>query len=201
MAISKRLAGNLGGDITVQSTLGEGSTFSVTVATGPLDGVGLLDSPTEAQVSTDPDKNPAATKAKLDCRVLLAEDGPDNQRLIAFLLKKAGAEVTVAENGQIAHDLTLAARDEGTPFDVILMDMHMPVMDGYDATGKLREAGYTGPIIALTAHAMKTDRDKCLDAGCDDYMAKPIDRKKLISVVAEYSSRQELHKGSDAPVA
>ena len=195
------LAEKLGGDIVVTGTLGEGSRLIVTVGTGPLDGVTFLDNPTEAQLPADSAKKTAAAKAKLDCRVLLAEDGPDNQRLISFLLKKAGAEVTVAENGQIAHDLALAARDEGTPFDVILMDMQMPVMDGYDATGKLREAGYTGPIIALTAHAMSTDRDRCLAAGCDDYMTKPVDHRKLVSLVAEYASRQKLHKAGDAPVA
>ena len=187
LAISKRLAEKLGGDVTVRSRPGEGTTFTVTVATGSLDGVKLLDSPAEAQVSSDPEKNSTAPKTKLDCRVLLAEDGPDNQRLIAFLLKKAGAEVVLAENGQTAYDLALAARDEGTPFDVILMDMQMPVMDGYDATEKLRKARYTGPIIALTAHAMSADRGKCLNAGCDDYMAKPIDHKKLISLVAQYA--------------
>jgi len=199
LTISKRLAEKLGGDIAVTSTPGEGSTFTVTVGTGPLDGVKLLDNPVEAQVSTEPDKKPTAPKTKLDCRVLLAEDGPDNQRLIAFLLKKAGADVTLAENGQIAHDLALAARDQRTPFDVILMDMQMPVMDGYDATGRLREAGYAGPIIALTAHAMSTDRDKCLNAGCDDYLAKPINHRKLISVVTEYASPRELHKSGTRP--
>ena len=199
LTISKRLAQKLGGDITVRSTPGEGSTFTITVATGPLHGVEMLDTPSEAQLSTNFDKKPAAARIKLDCRVLLAEDGPDNQRMISFLLKEAGAEVVVADNGQIAHDLALAARDEGTPFDVILMDMQMPVMDGYDATGKLRKAEYAGAIIALTAHAMSTDRDKCLAAGCNDYITKPVDHEKLISLVAEYASRQELHEGSGTP--
>ena len=199
LSISKRLANMLGGDITVKSTFGKGSTFSVTIGTGSLEDVELLDNPTEAEISADSAKKPAAAKTKLDCRVLLAEDGPDNQRLIAFLLKKAGAEVVVAQNGQIAHDLALAARDEGNPFDVILMDMQMPVMDGYQATGKLRQAGYAGPIIALTAHAMSTDRKKCLEAGCTDYTTKPVERKKLISMVAQYAHREEPHEVGNAP--
>jgi signal transduction histidine kinase/ActR/RegA family two-component response regulator len=200
LAISKRLAEKLGGDIVVKSIYGEGSTFGITVETGSLDSIRLLDNPTEADILTDTNKKPAPSKITLDCQILLAEDGPDNQRLISFVLKKAGAKVAVAENGQIAHDLALAARDEGTPFDVILMDMQMPVMDGYDATGKLREAGYAGPIIALTAHVMSTDRAKCLAAGCDDYTTKPIDRNTLIAKVAQYTSHEERCEVSNAAV-
>ena len=190
LTISKRFAEILGGSIHVHSAPGEGSTFSVTVSTGPLEGVKMVDNPTEVEAAVNQDAKPGGGDARLDCRVLLAEDGPDNQRLITFILKKAGADVTVAENGRIALDLALAARDEGSPFDVIVMDMQMPVMDGYEATRRLRQEGLTGPIIALTAHAMSHDRQKCLDAGCDEYVTKPIDRKKLIETVAEYAGKK-----------
>ncbi len=190
--ISKRLAAMLGGDITVESELGKGSMFRVTVTTGPLDGVKMLDDPATATIAPPEDATTAkGDPDKLDCRILLAEDGPDNQRLISFILEKAGADVTVKENGKLALDAALAARDESNPFDVILMDMQMPVMDGYEATGQLRQKGYTGPIIALTAHAMASDRQKCIDAGCDDYASKPIDRKKLIATIRAHIAQRE----------
>ncbi len=183
LAITKRIAKTLGGDITVASEAGTGSTFSLTVATGPLDGVRMLSalSPTRSA-----DKKPAPSRRPaLSGRVLLVEDGLDNQRLISLLLKKAGADVTLADNGQIGLETALAAVEEARPFDVILMDMQMPVMDGYSATRNRRQAGYEGQIIALTAHAMKDDRTKCLAAGCDAYLSKPVDRELLVNEVAE----------------
>ncbi len=191
LMISKRLANMLGGDITVESTPGKGSMFRVTVTTGSLDGVKMLDDPTTATIIRSEDTPASKSNAgKLDGRILLAEDGPDNQRLISFVLKKAGATVTIVENGKLAVEAALATRDEGHPFDVLLMDMQMPVMDGYEATSLLRQKGYSGPIVALTAHAMASDRDKCIKAGCDDYVTKPIDRPKLIDLVARYLARQ-----------
>jgi len=186
LAISKRLARVLGGDIHVASTPGAGSTFTVTFETGPIEKQKLLNAPAGSQTNETPQR-PA--RVQLDCRVLLAEDGPDNQRLIAHILKKAGAEVIVADNGQIAHDLALAARDAGTPFQVILMDMQMPVLDGYAATRQLRQAGYTNPIVALTAHAMSTDRAKCLEVGCDEYLTKPVNRESLLAEVARQAAQ------------
>ncbi len=187
LTISKRLARMLGGDITVASTPNKGSVFTVAINTGPLYQASLVNR--EANSRRLPgavDKSPSS-KVELDCRILLAEDGPDNQRLISFLLRKTGAEVVIAENGKVALEAALAARDEGKPFNLILMDMQMPIMDGYTATNKLREAKYQGPIVALTAHAMNEDRGKCLDAGCDDYATKPISREGLVALVAKYA--------------
>ena len=99
--------------------------------------------------------------------------------MISFILTKAGAEVTCAENGQIACEKALAAWQEGRPFDLVLMDMQMPVLDGYQATRVLREQGYAGKIIALTANAMAGQRELCLRVGCDDYVTKPIKRQRL----------------------
>ncbi|MFW6170600.1 MAG: ATP-binding protein [Planctomycetota bacterium] len=187
LTISKRLAEALGGDISVTSTPGEGSTFSLTVGIGALAGIPLVESRNQRDGDATPELQPPPTNSvRLEARILLAEDGPDNQRLISFVLKKAGADVTVAENGQIAHEKALAARDAGTPFDIILMDMQMPVMDGYTATQKLHDAGYTGPILALTAHAMEGDDAKCRQAGCDDYLTKPIDRPKLLRTISRH---------------
>jgi PAS domain S-box-containing protein len=184
LTISKRLAEMLGGSITVSSLPGCGSTFRVAVETGELDGVGLVQSPevittvsaTVSHRSDDP-------SPQIEGRILLAEDGPDNQRLISFLLRKAGADVTVADNGRIAAEWAMAAAALGEPFDVILMDMQMPEMDGYEATRLLRAEGYLGPIIALTAHAMEGDEEKCQAAGCDAYLTKPIDRARLVNTI------------------
>lgn len=191
LAISRRLCRMLGGDVElVSSAPGVGSQFRAEVDVGSLDGVALVDDPTRALavVSEALEKTKAKDQLpRLAGRILLAEDGPDNQVLIAHVLRRAGAEVEIAENGALALRAALEARDRGQPFDCILMDMQMPEMDGYQATRALRRAGYPGPIVALTAHAMSGDRERCIEAGCDDYATKPIDRKQLILLVAEYS--------------
>ena len=186
LMISKRLAEMLGGDVTVKSQMGAGSTFQVTIATGSLAGVALVKSGPVRALRASPAPDPAPPPQRLTGRILLAEDGPDNQRLIAFILRKGGAEVETASNGRIAVEKALAAEHAGRPFDLVLMDMQMPELSGYEATRALRQLGFTRPIIALTAHAMASDREKCLAAGCDDYASKPIDRAALKALVARH---------------
>jgi PAS domain S-box-containing protein len=187
LTISKRLAAMLGGDIFVAETEpGVGTRVRILIGTGPLIGVSMLEDPLAATLIRSTGSGSAsavAAQPRLEYRILLAEDGPDNQRLIAHVLRKWGAEVTVVENGKLAVDAALRERAAGKPFDVVLMDMQMPEMDGYEATRTLRARGYTQPVIALTAHAMAHDRHKCLTAGCDDYVSKPIDRKKLLEAL------------------
>ena len=184
LLITRRLADLLGGEVRLASALGVGSTFSAMVDAGSLDGVRMIDRPSGTR--TIPAAAPLPTEP-LACRVLLVEDGPDNQRLIATILRKAGAEVTVAGNGQAGCDLVREAVVRGEPYDVVLMDMQMPVLDGYAATAQLRRSGYQRPVIALTAHAMQGERERCLAAGCDDFVCKPISRPALIDTVRRYA--------------
>lgn len=190
LCISKRLAEALGGAIDVRSTPGRGSVFCVTIDPGPLDGVAMVDEQPSQTILPKRAAVNAADPIRLCGRILMAEDGQDNQRLIALLLRKAGIEVTAVNNGRLATEAALAASEGGQPFDVILMDMQMPVMDGYEATRQLRTAGYAGPIVALTAHAMSGDCQKCLEAGCSDYATKPIDRQKLLATVAHWMAQK-----------
>ncbi len=135
-----------------------------------------------------------------EVRVLVAEDGADNQRLIRTLLERAGASVEVVENG--ADALARLAETNGWAPDVVLMDMQMPVLDGYAATRQARAAGMRTPIIALTAHAMRSDREKCLNVGCDDYVVKPISKAKLIAAIqAQCASNETQTKDIPAPGA
>ncbi len=188
LTISSKLAGLLESEITVDSIPGKGSTFRLTIPTGSLAGVELVEFRSEPPVDVMPkpmEETEDVENLSLPLRILLAEDGIDNQRLVSFLLRKAGAEVTCVENGKEAVQHATEAWRENRPYDVILMDIQMPVLDGYSATQQLREQGYEGPIVALTAHAMREDRLKCLEAGCDAYASKPIRRAELLRLVAD----------------
>ena len=187
LAISRDLALKLGGDITVVSTPSQGSTFTVRVAIGsPRLPMGVFARPANCTTVSA-----TADSAALRGRLLLADDGPDNRRMIATLLRKAGAIVDAVENGQQAIEKALEALKDRQPYDLILMDMVMPEKDGFTATRQLREAGYIGRIVALTANNGAGARQECLAAGCDDFATKPITRDTLVAVVHRWLTTQE----------
>ena len=120
-------------------------------------------------------------------RILLAEDEPDHQLILSHMLREVGADVITVENGQSAVDRALQAQGEGNPFDLILMDIRLPVMNGYLATRQLREAGYRLPIVAVTANAMMGDREKFIEVGGDDYLTKPLTASALVDLVKRWA--------------
>jgi PAS domain S-box-containing protein len=193
LTISRQLAHLLGGEVQVKSELDVGTSFTACINGGSLENVEMLTHLDEASLPssapTDDWQN-----IPLNGRILLAEDGKDNQRLLSTHLRACGAEVIIADNGQIAVDLV--AKD---PFALILMDMQMPIMDGYTAAKELRRAGCTTPIIALTAYAMAEDRKKCIDCGCSDYLSKPIDRQILLKTASKYMEKSAATLPARAP--
>jgi PAS domain S-box-containing protein len=182
LAISRRLAELLEGSIEVRSAPGRGATFSLRIATDLPAAEASLPAPVPPAGAAGP------ARPRLPCRVLLAEDHADNRRAVSLRLGMIGLDVTAVGDGSEAARRALEAQAEGQPFDVILMDMHMPVTDGFEATVQLRAAGYRGAIIALTADARSEDRSECLQRGCNDHLAKPIDWDRLLSLIATHTA-------------
>lgn len=179
LTISRNIAEQLGGRLTVESEVWKGTTFTVCVDAGDASAVTLLDAPPEDAAG---DVAHCDTSGhRLDgVRVLIVDDGETNRKLLSLILKRAGAQITQAGNGLEAVQSTQAQS-----FDVILMDMQMPVLDGYSATTEIRRQGFEGPIIALTAHAMRGDRERCEQAGCSGYLSKPVDGARLLATVTD----------------
>ncbi|MCY3003672.1 MAG: ATP-binding protein [Planctomycetota bacterium] len=208
LPISRRLARMLGGTLDAQSALGIGSTFTVTLPVVECEAraeaarhvVETSVAPTAAAEPT-----PAAPAAPLPRRgpfvglhLLLAEDSISNRKLFTRILERMGARVTAVDNGRAVVEALCeggafdGAPTEPPPFSLVLLDMQMPILDGYSAARILRERGANVPIVALTAHAMSDDRERCLASGCDDYATKPIDQNELAAACQRALHRRQM---------
>lgn len=178
--LSKSLAQALGGDLRIiASRPGKGTVFRVTIDPGTLAGRTFRKHAELPEVEIPVPKTASVPKELHGKNVLLVEDSVDNQRLVTKFLSTAGAHVDVASNGRLGFEAAMKAH-----YDIVLMDIQMPLMDGYEATRCLREQGYKAPIVALTAHAMVEERERCLRSGFSDYLSKPISRSELIEHLA-----------------
>jgi CheY-like chemotaxis protein len=195
LVISRKLARALGGDVTAESEPGKGSVFTLTFETGPLEGVAML-SPDQVQEDQGESAVAAASRWNIpSARVLVVDDGAENRELVSLVLSQQGLWVEEADDGRVAVEM---AKKGG--FDLILMDMQMPVMDGYAATRAIRSAGLKVPIVALTANAMRGFEADMKQAGCDLFLTKPIDLDALIGAVASLLGGSKL-EAAPAPAA
>jgi signal transduction histidine kinase/CheY-like chemotaxis protein len=182
LAITRRLAEMLGGQVSVESRLQQGSTFRVTLSTGSLEGVRLVEPRLVEEAST---VAPGVPKLA-DCRVLVVDDRSEIRFLAKQFIEKSGATVEVAVDGDDALRAIERSESRDEPFDVVLLDMQMPVKDGYTTARELRARGFQQPIIAVTAHAMQGDRQRCLEVGCNDYTPKPLEPRRLLELISLY---------------
>ena len=188
LTLSRKLAQKMGGDLVLHhSEVGKGSTFRITLAIEILDHIhwfnSLKDVPT---LSNAPKKSIPDSELFTGLSILVTEDSKDLQELITTILKEKGALVDTAENGEIALEKALANH-----YDLILMDIQMPIMDGYKTTKALRERGFSNPIIATTARSMPSELERCLEAGCTKVLCKPINFANLFSMISEVKAKSE----------
>jgi CheY-like chemotaxis protein len=190
LSLSRKLATALGGDIELTwSEFGKGSTFRVTIKVAEVTNTRLIDANEIVRSeSQSVSRSKPADQCLTGLTVLLVEDSAENQMLISRFIRLAGAVVVTASNGAEAVDAVHLRLAQNQNFDLVLMDIQMPVMDGYEATRTLRHEGFKAPIIALTAHAFEEERHRCIQAGCNEHLTKPVNRDLLVSTIFNYAT-------------
>ncbi len=189
LALSRRLAKALNGNVYLESSEPEvGSVFCVDIEAIAVEPATFFQDINSEKVENTIDKNLFDKKFLKDVRILIVDDANDNRILMDHFLRGVGAKTDFAGDGQEAID-----KANSKDFQVVLMDIQMPVLDGYSAAMELRRQGYKKPIIALTAHALKEDRERSLKAGCDDHITKPIDRAQLLKLISHYTNAIVTH--------
>jgi CheY-like chemotaxis protein len=191
LTIAHRLTERLGGELDVESTPNEGTTFTIRIPVQPPEQTEYIDHREAMDDSrTGPRSNGASAQKQLPLHVLVAEDTDAIRFLLSKILSPAVEKLTMVEDG--AQALHLVQSDDS--ISLVLMDMQMPVMSGVDATRAIRKAGYTLPVVALTAGAMDADRNHCIEAGCSEFLSKPINKRKLLDLLEKLAEHREASK-------